>query len=69
MICDFTFKIFIGNLDLEGTSKNLIVDELQARYLRIHPLSWHNGIALRVEIFAVEIEGTAIHFFSLSKYS
>ena len=46
-------KVFIANTDLVNTSINSLETPLQARYIRIHPVSWHNGIAPRVEFYGL----------------
>eukprot|EP00794_Sanderia_malayensis_P015126 gene15126-16682_t len=44
-------KIFEGNTDSEGVVKNALKSALKCRYLRIRPVTWHNHIALRVEVY------------------
>ncbi|EDO28499.1 predicted protein, partial [Nematostella vectensis] len=44
-------KAFQGNTDPEGVMKNLFKVAVNARYIRIRPQTWHNHIALRMEIY------------------
>eukprot|EP00794_Sanderia_malayensis_P012732 gene12732-14037_t len=49
-------KVFIGNTDLTNISVCSLVDGMKTRFIRIHPISWNNGIALRVEIYGEQEE-------------
>ncbi|XP_032230855.2 uncharacterized protein LOC5506548 isoform X2 [Nematostella vectensis] len=47
-------KAFQGNTDPEGVVKNMFKVAVNARYIRIRPQTWHNHIALRMEIYKGE---------------
>ncbi|XP_072177821.1 lactadherin-like [Diadema setosum] len=48
--CENGDKIFVGNNDRDGEMVNDINPPLMARFVRIHPLTWHNAISLRWEL-------------------
>ncbi|XP_071958874.1 uncharacterized protein [Antedon mediterranea] len=43
-------KVFEGNTDADTPVTNIIPNATLTRYVRLHPVSWHNAIALRFEI-------------------
>ncbi|XP_008068804.1 lactadherin [Carlito syrichta] len=43
-------KIFRGNSDNNSYKKNVFETPIQARYVRILPVAWHNRITLRLEL-------------------
>ncbi|XP_065061325.1 trichohyalin-like isoform X2 [Rhopilema esculentum] len=44
-------KVFEGNTDSETVVKNQLKNAISCRYIRIKPVTWHNHIALRVEVY------------------
>ncbi|XP_071447163.1 hemocytin-like [Hetaerina americana] len=47
---DGSGKVFPGNFDANTVQENFFNRPIQARFLKIMPLLWHNNIALRAEI-------------------
>lgn len=47
-------KVFQGNSDPDTVVTNMLKMAVNARYLRIKPQSWHNHIAMRVEVYKGE---------------
>ncbi|XP_028395369.1 uncharacterized protein LOC114519442 isoform X2 [Dendronephthya gigantea] len=45
-----TQKVFAGNYDKNSVVTNLLYPAINARYIRIHPVSWFNQISLRIEV-------------------
>ncbi|XP_060105078.1 coagulation factor VIII-like [Heteronotia binoei] len=54
-------KIFQGNQDYFSPVVNLLDPPLFARYLRIHPLSWNQRIALRTEFLGCDTQQMVEH--------
>lgn len=48
-------RIFSGNADATKVVLNKISQLLLARYVRIRPQAWHNGISLRFELYGCQI--------------
>ncbi|XP_028398873.1 putative GPI-anchored protein pfl2 [Dendronephthya gigantea] len=44
-------KIFDGNYDWGIIVKNVLSPPITARYIRIHPVSWHVNICMRIELY------------------
>ncbi|KAK5925006.1 hypothetical protein CgunFtcFv8_017569 [Champsocephalus gunnari] len=49
-------KIFTGNSDFEEEALNVFDPPLFGRYLRLHPRSWINDIALRLEVLGCDTQ-------------
>uniref|UniRef100_A0A671W8Q5 Coagulation factor VIII-like n=1 Tax=Sparus aurata TaxID=8175 RepID=A0A671W8Q5_SPAAU len=49
-------KIFAGNNDSDEEAVTVFDPPLFGRYLRIHPLGWINGIALRLEVLGCDTQ-------------
>uniref|UniRef100_A0A8D8ZF36 Hemocytin n=1 Tax=Cacopsylla melanoneura TaxID=428564 RepID=A0A8D8ZF36_9HEMI len=47
---DMSEKIFPGNFDASTVHTVLFDVPIKARYIRINPVKWHNGISLRLEV-------------------
>lgn len=47
-------KVFQGNSDPDTVVTNMLKMAVNARYVRIKPQSWHNHIAMRVEVYKGE---------------
>ena len=45
------FQVFTGNFDLDSVVLNSLENAVEARYIRLRPKEWHNGIAVRVEVY------------------
>ncbi|XP_028414254.1 EGF-like repeat and discoidin I-like domain-containing protein 3 [Dendronephthya gigantea] len=45
-----TQKVFAANYDKNSVVTNLFYPAINARYIRIHPVSWFNHISLRIEV-------------------
>uniref|UniRef100_A0A8D2LED6 Coagulation factor VIII n=1 Tax=Varanus komodoensis TaxID=61221 RepID=A0A8D2LED6_VARKO len=52
-------KVFQGNQDHSSPVMNFLDFPLFTQYLRIHPVSWNNHIALRMEILGCNTQQTA----------
>lgn len=44
------FQVFPGNSDNNSHKKNIFETPFMARYVRVLPVSWHNGITMRLEL-------------------
>ncbi|EDO33126.1 predicted protein, partial [Nematostella vectensis] len=44
-------KIFMGNTDGTTVKRNEFKPNLKTRWLRIHPRTWNNNVALRLELY------------------
>lgn len=44
-------RTFNGNVDAFGLVTNTLANLIRARHVRFHPLTWVNGIGMRVEIY------------------
>ena len=55
MILDQNFKIslkiFTGNTDRNSIVSQSLSPDNYTHYIRIHPLSWNESIAMRVEVY------------------
>ncbi|XP_078703844.1 sushi, von Willebrand factor type A, EGF and pentraxin domain-containing protein 1-like [Branchiostoma floridae x Branchiostoma belcheri] len=49
-------KVFTGNTNTTTPVTNLLDNPVDARYVRFYPQSWHQRIAMRVEILGCETE-------------
>lgn len=49
-------KKFKGNVDNDGLKRNMFPETVLARYIRIHPLDFHNKVALRIELLGCNME-------------
>ncbi|CAL1582475.1 unnamed protein product [Knipowitschia caucasica] len=49
-------KVFQGNINYLHEVRNNFVPPIEARFLRINPLLWHQRIALRLELFGCQIQ-------------
>lgn len=49
-------QIFAGNNDSDEEAVTVFDPPLFGRYLRIHPLGWINGIALRLEVLGCDTQ-------------
>lgn len=47
-------KVFQGNSDPDTVVTNMLKMAVNARYVRVKPQSWHNHIAMRVEVYKGE---------------
>lgn len=50
-------QIFHGNTDATEVVLNRIPQPVLARFVRIRPQTWKNGIALRFELYGCQITG------------
>ncbi|XP_041662528.1 discoidin, CUB and LCCL domain-containing protein 2 [Cheilinus undulatus] len=48
-------KIFQGNINYLHEVRNNFIPPIEARFLRIHPSSWHQRIALKLELLGCQI--------------
>ena len=62
---DGSDKIFTGNADDDTPVQNDFNPVLVARYVRLHPQTWHGAIALRWDVSGCDI---GEHFLCLSAY-
>ena len=46
-------QVFPGNIDRIGIVKNLLKNQVKARFVRFYPISHHNGCVMSVEIFVL----------------
>jgi von Willebrand factor len=42
-------KQFLGNFDSETVKNNFFASPVNARYLKVQPIKWHNRIELKIE--------------------
>lgn len=47
-------KVFQGNIDYMREVRNNFIPPIEARFLRINPLLWHQRIALKLELFGCQ---------------
>jgi len=45
------FQIFQGNSDLETIVQNFLAEAVQARYIRLYPITFSTWPCLRMEVF------------------
>ncbi|KAM7428120.1 hypothetical protein ABFA07_020861 [Porites harrisoni] len=50
-------KVFRGNFDRHSIVVSDIFPPIRARFIRIHPVTWHNYLCMRVELFGCPIRG------------
>uniref|UniRef100_UPI00358F294C discoidin, CUB and LCCL domain-containing protein 2-like n=1 Tax=Myxine glutinosa TaxID=7769 RepID=UPI00358F294C len=50
-----TPRLFQGNADSEGLVRNNLIPPMEARFVRVLPMEWHQKIALRLELLGCEI--------------
>ncbi|KAK7933145.1 hypothetical protein WMY93_004041 [Mugilogobius chulae] len=50
-------KVFQGNTNPTDVTKTMLPRPTLTRYLRIRPVTWETGIALRFEVFGCKISG------------
>lgn len=62
-----TSQIFHANTDPAEVVLNRVPQPVLARFVRIRPQSWKNGIALRFELYGCQITGAASHSHSLNR--
>jgi hypothetical protein len=55
-------QIFAGNTDNMSPVTNTIQFPFQAKYVRLYPVSWHNGAAVRFEIMGC-VQGIYLHIY------
>ena len=51
----FVLQYFRGNRDRNTIVYNSIIPSIRARFLRIHPWSWHGHVSMRVEVFGCSL--------------
>ncbi|XP_078353361.1 uncharacterized protein LOC144638092 isoform X2 [Oculina patagonica] len=44
-------KVFTGNRDRNSVVKHNVSPNIEARFLRLHPKTWHNHISMRMELY------------------
>ena len=60
MLDDFQFQILTGNLNAM-TIRNVILPEpINARFLRIYPLTWNTSVCLQIEIYGCASQGQTV---------
>ncbi|XP_063999306.1 coagulation factor V [Pogoniulus pusillus] len=52
-----TAKVFLGNENSNGHVKHFFNPPILSRFIRIVPRTWHQGIALRVELYGCDFGG------------
>ncbi|KAM4730766.1 discoidin, CUB and LCCL domain-containing protein 2 [Anableps anableps] len=52
-------KIFQGNINYLQEVRNNFIPPIEARFVRINPTSWHQRIALKLELFGCHVPGGA----------
>ncbi|KAI8490945.1 hypothetical protein Bbelb_313640 [Branchiostoma belcheri] len=53
---DGSDMVFTGNTDTNTAVKNLLDNPVDARYVRLYPLSWNNHMSMRMEILGCSAE-------------
>ena len=54
-------QYFRGNRDRNTIVYNSIIPSIRARFLRIHPWSWHGHVSMRVEVFGCSLGRSLVH--------
>ena len=55
ILCGF-LQLFKANDDRNSEIKHILVDGVLAKYLRFLPITHHNSICMRTEVFGVRLE-------------
>ena len=50
----FCFQYFVANSDNKNTVRHYLNPRIRARYVRFVPVTWHNWICMRVEIYGCD---------------
>ncbi|XP_045445614.1 hemocytin-like [Melitaea cinxia] len=59
-------KIFRGPVDNKTPVKQMIKPPIEAKYVRIRPISWHDNVAVRLELIGCEELTTTVLFIFIS---
>lgn len=65
ILCGF-LQLFKANDDRNSEIKHILVDGVLAKYLRFLPITHHNSICLRTEVFGVTLEPGKCFFHKFS---
>ena len=61
--CIIWFQVFIGNSDWNIVVSRRLKEAFIARYIRIHPVTWHSHISLRAEFYGCKQgKGLWVHY-------
>lgn len=63
-------NIYDGNSDRDGHVVNVLKNPVTGRFIRIHPVDWHEHISMRLDVKAEKVESKRVYFgkrFILSK--
>jgi hypothetical protein len=55
-------NVYDGNSDRDGHIVNVLKNPVVGRFVRIHPLEWHEHISLRFDVKAEKVESKRVHF-------
>ncbi|XP_037543004.1 coagulation factor V [Nematolebias whitei] len=54
------WKVFSGNKATYETKINTFFPPVIGRYIRLHPLTWHNAATVRMEFYGCELDGCSL---------
>ncbi|XP_017287310.1 coagulation factor V [Kryptolebias marmoratus] len=54
------WKIFPGNKAAYETNINTFFPPLTGRFIRLHPITWHNAATVRMEFYGCELDGCSL---------
>lgn len=52
--------MFRGPVDHNVAMKQMILPPIEAKYIRVHPLTWHDEIAVRMELIGCQTPTTTV---------
>nr|XP_057938857.1 coagulation factor V isoform X2 [Doryrhamphus excisus] len=56
----YPMKVFAGNQEAYETKTNTFFPPVIARFIRLHPLQWHNTATIRMEYYGCELDGCSV---------
>ncbi|XP_013886005.1 discoidin, CUB and LCCL domain-containing protein 2 isoform X2 [Austrofundulus limnaeus] len=62
-------KVFQGNVNYLHEVRNNFIPPVEARFVRINPTSWHQRIALKLELLGCQVRWTKTRLFTPSRNS
>ncbi|XP_074513772.1 coagulation factor V [Sebastes fasciatus] len=53
-------KVFTGNQDANEVKTNTFFPPVIGRFIRLHPIKWHNKATVRMEFYGCELDGCSV---------
>ncbi|XP_040003907.1 coagulation factor V isoform X2 [Xiphias gladius] len=53
-------KVFTGNQEAYETKTNTFFPPVVGRFIRLHPITWHNKATVRMEFYGCELDGCSV---------